>query len=91
MRNRRTGITVSLAVLAMGALLGACETRESWQAASDYRWNPSPELDTLCERRVDMDNQVAITSDENWRQFNADLGVWILADRPSRLSIYPVP
>jgi hypothetical protein len=38
-----------------------------------------------------MDNQVAITSDENWRQFNADLGVWILADRPSRLSIYPVP
>jgi hypothetical protein len=55
------------------------------------RSNPTPDLDTLYQRPVDVDNRLTLTFDENWRMVQEDWGrVW-LTDRPSRLTRERVP
>jgi hypothetical protein len=72
-------------------LLAGCAGNKQEAKLSELRSNPSPELDTMYERRTDMDNALTVTADENWRMFNQDLGRFWLLDRPSRLTPEPVP
>lgn len=55
------------------------------------RNNPTPELMTLYQRPVDVNNQTALTFNSNWRMFWQDLGRAAYWDRPSRLTREPVP
>ncbi|MCC6428054.1 MAG: hypothetical protein IT435_14690 [Phycisphaerales bacterium] len=72
---------------ALSLLVGGCGHQDySYEAAAEIRDNATPELDTLHQRRVDMDNTIAVTMDENGRMFNEDMGRFWLLDRPSRLS-----
>lgn len=87
----RMSVRGSFGLLAVGAfgacLLGGCASQDySYQAAQEIRDDATPELDTLWQRRVDMDNQVALTMDENGRMMNSDWGRFWLMERPSRLS-----
>ena len=91
MSTIRTSLRGSFALLALVAAgsfgLGGCASHDySYEAAEEIRDNPSPELDTLWQRRVDMDNTVALTGDENLRMLNEDWGRLWLMERPSRLS-----
>ncbi|MCG3123033.1 MAG: hypothetical protein GIKADHBN_01441 [Phycisphaerales bacterium] len=82
----RALLVVGFSAVAVAAL-GGCKSQDySYEAAEEIRGNATPELDTLYQRRVDMDNAVALTMDENGRMFNQDMGRFWLLDRPSRLS-----
>lgn len=89
MKQRRL-FALAIPVLAAAAFLGGCASyeNEQWKAISS---NPTPELDTLYQRRVDMDNAMTVMADENLRMFNQDMGRAFYTDRPSRLTPEPVP
>lgn len=84
--SRLGGLVV--AALALGGCTGGSAVQ---QEADKYRWDPSPEVDTLTERPDDMLNTIAITNDTNLRMLNEDLGRFWLFERPSRLSPLPIP
>jgi hypothetical protein len=73
----------------LAGALGGC----SWSLGRDaaIRADPTPELDTLSQRPVDIDNQFAFMADENWRMFNQDFNRAFYLDRPSRLTREPIP
>ncbi len=77
---------LGFAGLAMLAAGGCASSDYSYDAAAEIRADATPELDTLYQRRVDMDNTIAVTMDENGRMFNEDMGRFWLLDHPSRLS-----
>ena len=90
--STRFSPTAALACLSLAALLAGCAGSDT--AAARYaavRDNPTPELDTLHQRPVEIDNKMALTFDENWRMFTQDLGRFWYTDRPSRLTREPVP
>ena len=77
---------VGVAVTTTASLVG-CQSRTD---VHSFINNPTPELQTLAERPIDVKTQMAITEDMNWRLFNEDLGRFLLVDRPSRMSPMPV-
>jgi hypothetical protein len=75
--------------LLVGAgLLAGCTNPLSRDAR--IRFSPTPELDTLYQRPVDIANALTLQEDENWRMFNQDLGRAFYVDRPSRLTREPI-
>lgn len=90
-----TSLTKRLIVAAAAAsccvcFLGGCETSGT-RRDQMIRRNLTPELDTLHQREVDIDNALTITFDENGRMFTQDLGRAFLLNRPSRLTPEPIP
>lgn len=86
--------TVAAGVIAVACASAGCEMpgRSSpFSRDALIRANLTPELDTLAQRPVDIENALTIMSDENLRMFNNDLGRVFYTDRPSRLSPYPIP
>ena len=75
-------------VLVCGGLLGGCMFTGNSQL-NEVREDPSPNVDTLSKRGVDIDNATVVTFDENGRMFWEDLGRLMLFDRPSRLNREP--
>ncbi|MBL8964566.1 MAG: hypothetical protein KF787_11135 [Phycisphaeraceae bacterium] len=91
MSNNRFAVrgvfAVIVGLLGTSLCVGGCASQDySHQAAAEIRANATPELDTLYQRPVDIDNAIALTFDENGRMINQDLGRFWLLDRPSRLS-----
>ena len=84
---RRVG---AASLLVAGFAAGGCTSLGGSQDAM-IRANPTPELASLYQRRVDINNREAITIDENLRMANQDLARIFLLDRPSRLAREPVP
>lgn len=88
MKTRPT-MTVCLALFCGATLgLGACGTASR---DAQIRADVTPELETLYERQVDMDNNWALMMDENGRMFKEDIGRALYLDRPSHLTREPVP
>jgi len=85
-------LRVAALLVAAGTLSG-CYTGGGSLTGRDaqLRSNPTPELQTLYQRQVDVDNALTVMSDENWRMFNQDLGRVFYTNRPSRLTPEPVP
>lgn len=91
-RSRLTLDARALAGLSLGLALGLGGCSDySHQIASDIRDNPTPELQTLWERPVDVDNHVALTRNTNFRAMWQDLGRAMLLDRPSPMILEPMP
>lgn len=89
MRTRR--VIGVLACVGAALVVGGCSSSSvSESLASEYQMNPSPELDTLHQRPIDISNRMAITTDENLRMLNEDLGRVFLLERQSRLSPMPI-
>jgi hypothetical protein len=86
----RTACVLSAALLA-ATLLAGCKSDTAAARDAMVRSNPTPELDTLYQRPIDIDNRLTLTYDENWRMFNEDWGRFWLTDRPSRLTRERVP
>lgn len=76
----------TLGVLAVASLFAGCaaDTRDA-----QIRADVTPELVTLYERQVDMDNNGALMADENGRMFVEDLGRFWLVNRSSHLTPEP--
>ncbi len=88
MKTSNRLIATTLTLVALAGLAGGCADSTR---ADDIRADLTPELDTLYERQADMDNQGALTFDENGRMFVEDLGRAFYTNRPSRLSPEPLP
>ncbi len=86
MSKSRTSTISILGTLAAASLLGGCaaDTRDA-----QIRADVTPELETLYQRQVDMDNAGALMADENGRMFVEDLGRFWLVDRSSHLTPEP--
>ncbi|HVU63458.1 MAG TPA: hypothetical protein VHC70_05745 [Phycisphaerales bacterium] len=76
------------ALLLSGGLFSGCMYTGNEQL-NEVRDDPSPTVDTLSQRSVDIDNTIVYTFDENGRMFWEDLGRLMLTDRPSRLAREP--
>lgn len=80
------------ALLAAALLAAGCTTADTAAGRdAQVRANLTPELKTLAQRPIDVDNRIALTIDENLRMANQDLGRIFLLDRPSRLARERVP
>lgn len=79
-----------LALVAIPFALIGCSDY-SHQIAGEIRNDPTPELKTLWERPVDVDNHLAVTRNTNARAAWEDLGRVFLLDRPSMLTEEPMP
>ncbi|MBU6413585.1 MAG: hypothetical protein KGS45_08925 [Planctomycetes bacterium] len=89
MRTRR--VVGMLALVAAAVVAGGCSSNsKSEELAREYHWNLSPELATLHERPIDIENRMSITTDENLRMLTEDWGRLWLMERQSRLSPRPV-
>lgn len=80
-------LIVPALLLACGLLSGCTSTGN--EQLNEVRDDPSPNVITLSQREVDVDNATVYTFDENGRMIWADLGRLMLFDRPSRLSREP--
>jgi hypothetical protein len=77
---RKLVLSAAAILLAIPALTGC-----------GIRHNLTPELMTLQDRPVDVENTWAIMCNENWRMFWSDLQRASYTDRPSRLTPEPLP
>lgn len=91
----RRHTTPFLALAASSILLGGCYSPGAMSDPTSrdalIRATLTPELMTLHQRPVDVDNQFAIMANENWRMLWGDLARATYTDRPSRLTPEPVP
>ncbi len=85
--NTTRRLTIAASALAVASLL----TLTGCSTDAAYRFNPTPNLDTLYERPVDAANAIALMRNENNRMFKQDLGRFFYWDRPSRLTREPIP
>ncbi len=67
------------------------EEREKPITKGDVLGNMSPELSTISRTPDEVDIQISRTIDTNGREAWDDLLQVFLLDRPSHLSLYPVP
>ena len=90
--RRLGGKRLAMAGVLAGSVvgLGACST-DLFSRHAAIRNSPTPELETLYQRSVDISNAWTIMDDENWRMFTQDLGRAFYTDRPSRLTREPIP
>ncbi len=85
----KTSSVLCTALLVLCLLsIGGCSNKFTPEMA---RANVSPAQDTLALTREQMDNRYARTIDVNLRQFNEDVDMLLLLDRPSFLSRTPMP
>lgn len=85
--SRSASLALCVSAAAVLLVAGGCQSSK----ARDIRMNPTPELDTLAQREVDVDNALTVTFDENIRMFKQDLGRAFYTDRPSRLTRETIP
>ena len=77
----RVSVCSALAIIALAPL--GCTT------AQQFRMNPSPNISNLEWSSNEIDNQLTITNDTNFRAFSNDLGRALLLDKPSELTLIP--
>lgn len=86
-------LTVLLGVTLTAGLSG-CASTANTQAQRDaerVRKDPTPEAVTLFQTPDEVENELAVMYNDNWRMFKQDLGRAFYVDRPSRLTREPVP
>jgi ABC-type phosphonate transport system ATPase subunit len=76
-------------VVLVGGLVG-CGSGKS-TSASAIRGDLTPELSTMHQRPADISNEFAHMSNANWRMMRRDFIRGAHWDRPSRLSVTPIP
>jgi hypothetical protein len=87
--SKRT-IAAACGLVSAAALVGCSGNGPAARDAA-VRANPTPELQTLQQRPIEVDNAMVLTSDENLRMAWQDLGRMWLTDRPSRLARERIP
>lgn len=90
--TRRSARTLTFAALAAAAAATVgCNAPYSSATHDAFVSNPTPTLDGITDRSVDIRNRIAITNDTNLRILQEDLMVFSLFDRPRRTTKFPIP
>jgi len=77
-----------LTIVASAAALQGCASE--YPRMNEFASEPTPELQTLALRPVDVKGELSRNLDSYGRQFNRDLGSLFLLDRPTRLQNMPM-
>lgn len=87
--NMRTSV---LGTILFGGIvaLGGCATDPEDVSYNAIKRNLTPELQGMTERGIDIDRNMAVTSNQNLRMMWGEIGRMWLFDKPSRLSPYDV-
>jgi hypothetical protein len=88
--KKSRGLLAVASVVALAGLVG-CNTSPSAKRDAQVRSDLTPELQTLSQRPIDVDNTQAVVWDEDLRMANEDWDRFWLMDRPSRLSRWRMP
>ena len=81
-----------LTLTGMALMLAACSGNSAGEKhARSLHGNLTPELLTLTERPIDVQNRMWLTHNTNSRMFWEDMGRVFYTNRPSRLTFEPVP
>ncbi len=92
MKNRRCILVASMLGSA-AVLLGGCASGGSTKSTDvrHIRSNLTPGLSTSAQRHTEVNNSLAIMSNQHFRLLHEDLGRTLMyLDRPSRLTPAPV-
>jgi hypothetical protein len=81
---------VPTAFAAALVLLAGCSSDPMDVSYSSISRNLTPELQGLAERPIDVNRNLSVTANQNWRMASGDLGRALYTDHPSRLSPFPV-
>ncbi len=83
---------IGLLLLVATIALTGCQTSSNDDNVSYFAItrNLTPELMTLSERPIDVDRNMAVQRNQNYRMFWGDLGRVIYTNRASGLSPYPI-
>ncbi len=84
------GLLAVASFVALAGLVG-CASSPAARRDAQVRGNVTPELETLAQRPIDVDNTQAVVWDEDLRMANEDWNRLWLMDRPSRLSRWRMP
>jgi len=88
--SRLSRLALGVAAVSALALVG-CESSETAEIShSEITSDLTPELMTLNQRPVDVDDTRAVTFNSNWRAMWGDINRALLLDRPSRLAPLPI-
>lgn len=90
MSTRRLGLIAGSALLV--AALGGCasDSLEN-ESITQIRMNPTPTEKTMTQSEDEIDNMTyGIVFDQNFLQLREYLNRFLLLERPSRLTYYPV-
>lgn len=79
---------LSLAALTIATTLAGCAGSSDPNAVdfNSVRSNPTPEMLTLTERKVDVQRNYSVTANQNKRMILEDIGRFWMTDRPSGLT-----
>lgn len=87
--NMRTTVLGTILFSGIVSLAGCATDPEDVSYKSISR-NLTPELQGVTERGIDIDRNMAVTSNQNLRMMWGELGRMWLFDKPSRLSPYDI-
>jgi hypothetical protein len=87
--NMRTSVFGTILFGAVVAL-GGCATAPDDVSYNAIKRNLTPELQGLTESGIDIDRNMAVTSNQNLRMMWGEIGRMWLFDKPSRLSPYDI-
>ncbi len=79
----------ALLLLAAASVTG-CQSNPNDVSFNTVKGNLTPELQTLDESNQDVDRNLAVNFNQDFRMFWSDLGRAFYTDRPSYLSPMPV-
>ena len=91
MNGTNPPVFASIALLGAATLvsLTGCKSGHDYYSYNAIMSDLTPELQGVAERPVDIDTNIAVVENVNWRLFWGDLGrIWYM-DRPSILSPFP--
>ena len=80
----------SMLTVAAVALVGCSQQNPDWVSYESISDNLTPELQTLTERPIDVDVNMAVAGNQTWRMIWEDMGRAWYSDHPSRLTPYPI-
>jgi hypothetical protein len=69
-------------------LVGGCKSNKDHYSYHAITSDLTPELQGLTERQIDIDTNIAVNENMNWRMLWGDLGRVFFTDQPSILSPY---
>lgn len=88
--KRLSPITGLAAVAMISMVAVGCGQKQENVSYKKISKSLTPELNTLAERKVDVDRHVKETNNQNTRMFISDWGRAFYTDHPSRLTGMPV-
>ena len=76
--------------LVLTAILAGCSNEDKSTSFKSISNDLSPDRGGLSQRKIDVNKDLAVVNDSNFRAMSDDFGRTLYTDHPSRLSPFPI-